>query len=234
MKVKSVTTLFLICAILIVNLSYAEKYSAKETMNQFASNGLVIIGASYVHSWNLTIENMVVINKGVDGEESHQVADRFDKDAIDLKPEYVLIWGFINDIHRNPKDKIDATLERAKNSIKEMVRKSIAHDITPIVVTETTVLPKDTYEEKIMGFISSIMGKKSYQDFVNNNVLKTNRWLVEYAKENNIRYIDFNRLLAAENGIRKRKFSTKDGTHINKIAYEQLTKATQALFKKAR
>ena len=234
MKTKPAITLFLIFSILIANLSYAEKYSAKEAMNQLATNTLVIIGASYVHGWDLTIENMTVINKGVDGEESHQVADRFDKDAIDLEPEYVLIWGFINDIHRNPKDKIDATLERAKNSIGEMVRKAIAHGITPIVVTETTILPKDTYEEKIMGFIGSIMGKKSYQDFVNDKVLKTNHWLVGYAKNNNIRYIDFNRLLADENGIRKRKFSTKDGTHINKIAYEQLTKATQALFKKAR
>ena len=224
-KIISHLFLILVCC-LHTTFSNAEGHAIEENMKpSIKISTLVLMGASYVQGWPLKLKGFNIINKGIDGEESHQILARFQKDVIELNPDYVLIWGFINDIHRNPKDKIDFVLERAKSSTIKMIELARRNGIKPILATEMTILPEDTWEEKIMGLIGKLRNKRSYQDFVNNNVMQINKWLINYAKENNILFIDISKLLADENGIRLQKYTSHDGTHITAAAYAALTEA---------
>ncbi|MCP9462685.1 MAG: hypothetical protein NNA24_11645, partial [Nitrospira sp.] len=62
---------------------------------------LVIIGASYAKGLGQhELAGYQVINKGINGEQSFEMLARFETDVVGLKPNAVLIWGFINDIFR--------------------------------------------------------------------------------------------------------------------------------------
>jgi hypothetical protein len=100
--------------------------SAEKKGNSIAKSGqIVLIGASYTKEWDIPeIAGMKVINMGVDGNQSFEMLARFREDVIVLTPRAVLIWGFINDIHRSKREDIAATTLSAKESIKEMVRLS--------------------------------------------------------------------------------------------------------------
>jgi lysophospholipase L1-like esterase len=198
---------------------------------------LVILGASYVRAWPVQeLGGMRAINKGVNGEQSFEMLRRFGDDVIALKPRAVIIWGFINDIHRTGRENIDAAMARARESIAEMVRMARVNGIEPILATEVTIRGKDDLRSTVAGWLGAILRKESYQSYVNGHVLDTNRWIRKFAEENGILLLDFQPLIADEKGFRKKEFATEDGTHISKAAYERLSehaeKTLSRLFKK--
>jgi lysophospholipase L1-like esterase len=185
---------------------------------------LVILGASYVRAWPVQeLGGMKAINKGVNGEQSFEMLQRFGNDVIALKPRAVIIWGFINDIHRTGRENIDAAMAGAKESIAEMVRLARVNGIDPILATEVTIRGKDDLRSMVAGWLGAILKKKSYQSYVNGHVLDTNRWIRKYADENGIPLLDFQPLIADEKGFRKKEFATEDGTHISEAAYKRLS-----------
>jgi lysophospholipase L1-like esterase len=189
-----------------------------------ANNHIVLIGASYAKGWSLEeIAGMTVINKGISGEQSFEMLSRFQEDVISLKPKAVIIWGFINDIFRSKREEIDSTIERAKKSFKEMVKLSQENGIIPILATEVTIRPKEGWKETIAGWVGWLMGKKSYQDYINQQVLDMNQWLKNYAKENNLLILDLQPVISGKHGKRMKEYATNDGSHISKKGYERLT-----------
>jgi lysophospholipase L1-like esterase len=196
---------------------------------------IVIIGASYVRAWPVQeLGGMRVVNKGINGEQSFEMLQRFPDDVIALKPKAVIIWGFINDVHRTKREDIDAAMAKARESIAEMVRLAQANGIEPILATEVTIRGKDDLRSTVAGWVGAVLGKTSYQEYVNNQVLETNRWIRNHARENSILLLDFQPLIADEKGFRKKEFATEDGTHISAAAYEKLTAYAQEVFAAAR
>jgi len=192
----------------------------------------VLIGASYAQSWTIErIDGLTVVNVGIDGQESFELLERFQRDVLDRKPRMVVIWGYINDIHRNPRDKIEATKQRAKDSFVKMVELAQENGITPVLATEVTIRPPDGWKETVMGWIGAVRGKEGYQTYVNQHVSQLNEWLRRYAESNGLRLLDFEPLLAGKDGVRLKYFAKPDGTHINRAAYERLTDYTQAQFR---
>ena len=184
---------------------------------------IVLIGASYTRGWNIEeIAGMKVINKGVDGNQSFEMLARFQNDVIANKPKAVLIWGFINDIHRSKRDEIQSTIVRAKESIKEMVKLSRTNGIVPILGTELTIRGADKLIENLSGLVGSILGKESYQAYVNKHVMGVNQWIKEFAWEEGILLLDFQPALSDAKGVRKKEFATKDGSHISAEGYEKM------------
>jgi len=185
---------------------------------------IVLIGASYTRGWNIQeIAGLEVINKGVNGNQSFEMLARFQSDVIANKPRAVLIWGFINDIHRSRRDDIQSTIVRAKDSIKEMVKMSQYKRIVPILGTEVTIRHADELIENLMGWVGSLLGKESYQDYVNKHVIAVNHWIKEFAREEGILLLDFQPALSDSKGVRKKEFATKDGSHISAEGYEKMT-----------
>ncbi|MCW8934260.1 MAG: GDSL-type esterase/lipase family protein [Gammaproteobacteria bacterium] len=195
----------------------AEKIEVKDM-------SMIIIGASYARGWQVKeISCLEVINKGIGGEQSFETLARFEKDAIQPRPDAILIWGFINDLHRNPKEDIDNTKQRAIDSITKMVEISITQGITPILATEVTMGVSRSLKWKIMSYIGELRGKQSYQGFINSNVLDVNNHLRKLAKEKNILLIDIEKVMTNEAGERKEGFAQVDGSHITEHAYNELS-----------
>jgi len=203
-------------------ISQTEKSGQRDTVPQ--KGEIVLIGASYTRGWNIQeIAGMKVINKGVDGNQSFEMLSRFQEDVIANRPKAALIWGFINDIHRSKRGDIQSTIVRAKDSIKEMVKFSKSNGIVPILGTEVTIRGADKFIENMSAVIGSLLGKESYQAYVNKHVLAVNQWIKEFAKEEEILLLDFQPALSDEKGVRKKEFAVKDGSHISAEGYEKIT-----------
>ena len=190
---------------------------------------IVIIGASYAGGW--TSERPVTgyrtINKGVNGEQSFEMLARFEADVVALKPDAVIIWGFINDVFRSDRDRIDQTLRRTRESFLTMVELSKKSGITPILATEVTIRGKAGWSEPFEEMIGKLLGKSSYQEYVNGHVIETNRWIRDLAAREALLLIDLETVLADQHGKRRREFARPDGSHISPQGYEALTRYSE-------
>lgn len=197
----------------------------RQTMDN-KQNFIIVIGASYAKSWQPEqIAGLAVVNKGIGGQETHEVLERFTKDVIDLnpKPKAVIIWGFINDIFRSPPSELEKEKEEIKANYQAMLKLARENNITPILTTELTITSPHGVTNWAKDLIGSILGKESYQDKINKHVLEINGWIRELANENNIALLDFEQLVIDDDGRRKKKYSTEDGSHISKEAYDLFT-----------
>jgi len=187
-----------------------------------AAGPVVILGASYAGSWGLdTIAGHRVVNAGVPGQQSFEMLERFDRDVLPARPRAVILWGFINDVFRA--DDIDRSLARVRNSYTQMIARARGHGIEPILATEVTIRPPDTWIESIMSWVGALMGKESYQARINRHVMSTNSWLVDLAARERMLVLDLHGALAEEGGQRRREFIEDDGSHITPDGYAALT-----------
>ncbi len=186
---------------------------------------IVIIGASYAKSWPIgKIHGVDIVNRGEGGEQSSEMLSRFEKDVVAANPSHVIIWGFINDIFRSEQSELESKLELTKTNFEQMVQISRANQIIPILATEVTIRPPSGLKESLMAFFyGTILGKSSYQDYVNNHVEQVNRWIRDFAAQNNLSLLDFETILAREDGSRRKAYATEDGSHISSQGYQALT-----------
>ena len=190
---------------------------------------LVILGASYASGWETPdLAGKQVVNKGIDGQQSFEMLERFDRDVIALSPSAVILWGFINDIHRS-QGSMDETLRRARESYVRMIDLAKAQGIEPIVATEVSIRPVAGLKETLMDWVGSMLGKTSYQDQINKHVAATNAWLVDYARQQNLLVLDFNATLRDDSGRRRPEFAKPDGSHIPAAGYAALTAYSRPL-----
>ncbi|HET7218520.1 MAG TPA: ElyC/SanA/YdcF family protein [Vicinamibacterales bacterium] len=199
----------------------------KPTANAVAAKNpdgpLVILGASYAGSWTVeTIAGIPVVNRGVAGQQSFEVLERFERDVVPSSPRAVILWGFINDIFRADAD-VDTALGRARESYEKMVAMSRAQGIEPILATEVTVRPPDAWSERAASLIGALMGKVSYQDRINRHVIDVNRWMADFAAKEGLLLLDFQAVLADDSGRRRREFIQDDGSHLTAAAYRAVT-----------
>lgn len=198
-----------------------------------SSKTLVILGASYAGGWpsDQPVAGYRVMNKGVNGQQSHEMLARFETDVVALNPNAVLIWGFINDIFRSDQAKIPETLAHTRKSMQAMVDLAKKSGIVPIIATEVTIRGKDEWKEVIGDLVGSLLGKASYQDYVNRHVRETNQWIRELAVREQVQLLDFETILADQQGVRRRDLSKADGSHISQKGYEALTHYAEARLK---
>jgi lysophospholipase L1-like esterase len=194
---------------------------------------LVVLGASYAASWPLaTVAGRHVINKGVAGQQSFEMLQRFEHDVARQAPRAVLLWGFINDVFRAPVPDVDGVLARTRQSYQEMIRLARAHGIEPIVATEVTVRPPASWTNTVASWIGWLRGKRAYQDQINDHVLATNRWLADLAAKEGLLLLDFQAVLAEDGGRRRAEFTREDGSHITPAGYDVLTAYARPVLEK--
>lgn len=220
---------FLVSALVIA--VEASSLGSKTTMGtaRAGSKTIVVIGASYAGGWypGRPIAGYRMVTKGVSGEQSSQVLARFETDALALKPDAVIIWGFINDVFRSDPARIDQTLARTRESLLAMVESARKAGVVPILATEVTVRGEDRWSEIFATLMGRILGKSSYQDYINGHVTETNRWIREAATREGILLLDLEAVLADRHGVRRKEFSRPDGSHISQRGYEALTRYTE-------
>ena len=193
-------------------------------MENSGSGPLVLLGASYAGSWPLpAVGGRPVVNKGVAGQQSWEMLERFDRDVVALHPSSVILWGYINDVFRSPRERMDAALAKARDSFEQMIIRAKQAGIEPIVATEVTIRPKDEWGEAIMSWVGWAMGREGYQDYINGRVGELNAWLREFARREALLLLDLEPALADSTGQRRKGFAKGDGSHITPKGYAALT-----------
>jgi uncharacterized SAM-binding protein YcdF (DUF218 family)/lysophospholipase L1-like esterase len=184
---------------------------------------IAILGASYAAAWDPgAIGSTPVVNLGVAGQQSFEMRDRFERDVVPLHPQAVILWGFVNDIFRAaPGDA--AMLARVRSSYVDMVALARQHGIVPVLATEVTVLPPRTWRDAAAGWLAPLLGKTSYQDLINRDVISINAWLTELSSQEGILLLDLHSTLAQAGGRRRQEFTTDDGSHITSAGYAALS-----------
>ena len=194
-----------------------------------ATKHLVIIGASYAAEWeNPELPGYTVTNKGIGGQESSDLRERFERDVIALKPDVVMIWGHYNDIVRASAEKMAAAREKAQNNYRWMTEQARAAGIEVILVTEITIPIPDTFKETVMAWVGSVRGKQDYRSQKNQHIKAVNGWLREYARARNIELIDLEEALDSGNGTRKVEYTRADNSHVSPAGYEAITRYVSA------
>ena len=184
---------------------------------------LVIIGASYAKDWQIDrYRGIRIINKGVSGDTTVQMLDRFQRDVLDEDPSAVIIWGFINNIFRSPRENIDDTINKSKDHLKKMATLAVDAGTYPIMATEVTIRPPTGIKEFLLGTIGKWRGKQSYQDYVNEHVRSVNQWIRDYTREEGYVLLDLESVLTDGSGMRAKEYATSDGSHISEIGYDRL------------
>ena len=165
---------------------------------------IVLIGDSITESWKgyspeFFAENPYLINKGVGGETTPQILDRFNSDVVSLEPEFVIILAGINDIAQNTGY---ISVSETFANIVSMVEIANSHNISPILCS---VLPA-----------SKIVWKPEIKSA--DLVIELNEKLKKYCIENNTVYIDYFSSMVGEKK-ELRSDLTYDGVHPDKKGY---------------
>ena len=198
----------------------------RSSMSQAPRTTVVILGASYAAGWHPPAPaGLQVVNRGVAGQQSWQLLERFDADVASQSPRAVVLWGFINDIFRAPEGKLDASVTRARASFATMVQRAKASGIEPVLATEVTIRGEDTWSETFASWVGWALGKEGHAERVNRAVLDTNQWIRDLGRREGLLVLDFERALAASSGERRREFATPDGSHITPAGYAALSAA---------
>ena len=191
------------------------------------SSSVVILGASYAKDWPIeSIAEHTAINKGIGGNQSFEMLSRFQSDVIEIHPVSVIIWGFINDIHRSPPEELEETAARIRRSYVEMIEEADRHGLRVIVVTEVTLPQPEGFANWLAGLANRVRGKIDYRSMVNSHVLEVNAWLREFTRSKDILVLEFQETLSDANGWRRNEYAMADGTHLTSEAYDALTQYT--------
>jgi lysophospholipase L1-like esterase len=198
------------------NLGKFREDNAKVEVPAADENRVVFMGNSITIGWGnynpgFFTENPY-INRGISGQTTPQMLLRFRADVIDLDPEIVVILAGTNDIAENTGP---ITPEEIVGNIASMSELARANDIKVILCS---VLPAFDYRWK-PGMEPA--GK----------IVSLNAMIKHYAKENNIRYLDyFSAMVDDRNGLPE-KYSG-DGVHPNKEGYNVMEPLVQKAIKK--
>jgi len=87
--------------------------------------------------------NVVVVNKGVNGDSTDGMLERFDRSVAREEPDYVILWAGINDLYAG------ASPEHLTGNIAELTERTRLMGAAPIVCAVTPVEGSPHFNERI-------------------------------------------------------------------------------------
>ena len=146
-----------------------------------------------------------IINKGIPGDTTCGMKERFIKDVVKYKPSMVIIMGGINDIF------LKIGVDTIFKNIKNMVETCGINNIVPTILTP--LLVKEDISIKLM-----------FEDMdykrVNERIVELRSLLIQYCNERNITAIDLEDLLLKKGNIEE--YFLSDGIHVSKEAHKEM------------
>ena len=178
---------------------------------------IVLMGDSITESWssyspNFFSNNSYLINKGISGETTSQMLDRFDADVLSLKPEGVIILAGINDIAQNTGY---ISVSEIFYNVVFMANLAQKTHINPVLCS---VLPANK-----LPWRPDIKPAEL--------VIELNQKIKNYCKENNIVYLDYFSSMVGEKKELRPEL-TYDGVHPNKEGYIIMEELLETVLKK--
>lgn len=178
---------------------------------------IVMLGNSLTAgaNWGELLGRPNVVGRGIPGDITAGYIVRLNN-IIQLKPKVVFILGGLNDIYSwIPIEEIFSNYIRIINKLKE-------NKITP-VIQSTTYAARD-YAKDWGGTPEVNAGR-------NKEVDKLNRLLIDFAKHNNIDYIDINSKMSTLDNYLRPELSW-DGVHLNAEGYKIWAREVEKVLKK--
>lgn len=145
------------------------------------------------------------VNKGISGQTTQQILERFNEDVIDVKPEIVVIGGGINDIAENRGAYNEEETIQNIISMAELARNK------GIQVILSSLLPAE-----------NIPWNPSVTE-VPEKVISLNRKIKDYASQKNVPFTDYYSSLVVDNTKLPENLTT-DGLHLTEEGYTVLEK----------
>ena len=185
------------------NLNKYKSQNEQLKSSKNTENRVVFMGNSITELWlNIHPEffnGKNYINRGISGQTTPQMLIRFRQDVIDLSPRIVVILAGINDIAENTGP---SSIEMIENNIISMVELAKSNNIQVILCS---VLPAEKFP----------WSRKINPAEI---VVNLNQKIRDYAKKNNIMYVDYFSEMANKNNGMKEGLAN-DGIHPNKSGY---------------
>jgi lysophospholipase L1-like esterase len=169
------------------------------------------------------------VNKGITGQQSFELLERFDRDVVSARPRAVIVWGFINDIFRTPRPQVGAAKTRAQETLAAIVSRAREAGIEPILMSEVTIRQPRSVMSEARTLLGRVLGRPSYQAYVNGHVLEVNAWLREFSRREGVLLLDVQPMLSTTDGGRLREYAATDGSHISREGYAALTRSVTPL-----
>jgi len=174
-------------------------------LNKLKQADIVMLGNSLTAgaNWNEILGRLSVVERGITSDMLEGYANRMNL-VYNLKPKICFICGGLNDIFNwVPVDQIYETYIKIVSDLK-------ARNIIP-VIQYTVYVGKDLMKTQNIT-LENLKGR-------NDEVTKLNKLLSDYAKKNNIEFINLNSRLTSIDGFLRTEF-TWDGIHFKAAAYK--------------
>lgn len=177
---------------------------------------ILLLGDSITQAWPLAdasfFEAGHFINKGIGGQTTTQMRERFACDVIANTPQIVAILGGTNDIAGNSGT---MTPQQTMRNLIEMAEMAKANCISVILCS---VLPTVDYPWN--------PGKEPAE-----KIVALNKKIADYAAQNQIVYADYYSVTVDGNKGLRKEFSG-DGVHLNKKGYRAIAPVLEAAIAK--
>lgn len=222
MKLLKLTSFVLLMLLVFGESGYAQDRAMKNANEEIGlpvsgENKVVFMGNSITQFWSdahpAFFTNKPYINKGISGQTTSQMLNRFDADVIKQKPSIVVFLGGTNDIAQNG-DPI--TIEQIMNNISSMAQMAKTNGIQVVLCS---VLP--VYQYNWRPDIKPI-----------EQIISLNALIKKYTEENDMVYADFYSSLVNEEKGLKSAYSN-DGVHPNLAGYLVMEPIVEAAIQKA-
>ncbi|WP_283591510.1 GDSL-type esterase/lipase family protein [Clostridium butanoliproducens] len=189
-------------------------------------NSIVCIGDSLTYGYGVStksswvellrkkLNNVNVINAGVNGDTTIGMVNRFTEDVVYNNPDIVVILGGTNDFLTN------RSIENALKNIKIMVKETIENNIIPIILA-----PQKTIEDL------ALKCWDSYCDYskVNSLIEQFGEVLNTFCHNEGIDFINLNYIFEK---IENNRYLYTDGIHLSEEGNKLLFEAVFNIIKK--
>ena len=190
------------------NLGYYKKRNRELGLTGENEKRIVFMGDSITEEWgNLYPEffsGKNYINRGIGGQTTPQMLIRFKPDAIDLKPDAIVILAGTNDIAGNTGP---STVRMITDNIFSMAELAKAYDI---IVVLASILPVYQYS-----WADDVIDPPSMIDSVNSKIK-------EYVENQGLVYLDYYSSMVDDRKGLKLDY-TGDGVHPNEAGYKVMS-----------
>jgi lysophospholipase L1-like esterase len=154
---------------------------------------IVMIGSSLIDraEWNELFPDTFIVNRGIGGDTTKGVLNRMESIfSTNAKKAFIMIG--LNDLAKN------ISVDEICNNYKKIVSQLRQHGIRPYI--QSVLLVGDKFANR------------------NKNIVKLNLKLKELSEEENIVFIDLNKVLFG-NGTQRESFLSEDGIHLTGEGY---------------
>jgi len=135
------------------------------------------------------------VGKGISGQWTSHMRNRFQNDVINLNPKAVIINGGVNNIaHVYPNGDVEALVD----DIKAMAQMAIVAEISPIL---TTICPTGGQYQRLEA-----------------QIMEANALIIAYATANNLPLVDYHAVMVGEDGYMPAELAS-DGCHPTVAGY---------------